>query len=124
MNSTAMSLVEIVQINHYSEQYSKSLQWTIQQCHWWKLYKGTEIPKGWSETSLQRKAHWPKERGEIDKFINDLQNTTQKTNDWVTRTPHKNKDEHVYSGKGNSSCTFYKTNGNKDESNIVFAQIS
>ena len=64
----------------------------------------------------------------MDKFTNDLQNTTQKTNDLVTRTPHKNKDEHVYFGRGNStcstSCTFYKTNGNKDEPNIVFAQIS
>ena len=64
----------------------------------------------------------------MDKVTNDLQNTTQKTNDWVTRTPQKTKDEHVYSERENitcsTSCTFYKTNGNKNESNIVFAQIS
>jgi hypothetical protein len=36
---------------------------------------------------------------------NDLQNTTQKTKDRVTRTPLKTEDELGYSGNAGSSCS-------------------
>jgi hypothetical protein len=36
---------------------------------------------------------------------NDLQNTTQKTKDWATRTPLKTGDEHRCSGRLSSSCS-------------------
>jgi hypothetical protein len=52
---------------------------------------------------------------------NDLQNTTQKTKDQVTRTPLKTGDELRYSGRVSSSCSTSGTHRVTLETNTVIS---
>ena len=52
---------------------------------------------------MRQTIQWPKVKDQ--KTNNDLQNTTQKTNDWATQTPLKTGDEHACSGRLSSSCS-------------------
>ena len=71
--------------------------------------KSLKIPKGYTESVNRRTDNPMTERKRTTGHThNDLQNTTQKTKDRVTRTPLKTGGEHRCSGRVGNSCS---TNG-------------
>jgi len=61
--------------------------------------KSLKIPKDWVIRSRKSKDRQHNDQKKKDKRIkNDLQNITQKTNDWATRIPLKTGGELRYSG--------------------------
>jgi len=67
----------------------------------WRYQRGNQNPyiEEWQTTQWQKRTS------------NDLQNTTQKTKDQVTRIPQKNGDELMCTGRIGSSCYTSGTRG-------------
>jgi len=68
--------------------------------------KSLKIPKGQSEAVNQRRTDKTMvNRKKTKSTDNEIQNTTQKTNDWATQTQLKTEGELMCSGRASSSCS-------------------